>query len=64
MHVLTGFRPSTSDFITQQLQLMTAMQAEQEQRVKELEQRKLARPSSNRRREPGIPPVPSIPQGP
>ncbi|KAJ7887938.1 hypothetical protein B0H13DRAFT_2198405, partial [Mycena leptocephala] len=52
-------RPSTSDFITQQLQLMTAMQAEQEQRVKELEQRKLARPSSNRRREPGIPPVPS-----
>lgn len=39
-------RPGTSDFIAQQRQIMTAMQAEQEQRAKELEQRKLKRPSN------------------
>jgi len=54
-------RSGTSEFIAQQLQIMTAMQAEQEQRAKELEQRKLKRPSNNRPAVPAIPPVPSIP---
>ncbi|KAJ6524576.1 hypothetical protein B0H19DRAFT_972064 [Mycena capillaripes] len=54
-------RPGTSEFIAQQLQIMTAMQAEQEKRAKELEQRKLKRPSNSRPAVPSIPPVPSIP---
>ncbi|KAJ6581995.1 hypothetical protein B0H19DRAFT_1117211 [Mycena capillaripes] len=55
-------RPGTSEFIAQQLQIIGAMQAEREQRVKELEERKLKRPSNNSRPlEPGIPPVPSMP---
>jgi len=54
-------RSGTSEFIAQQLQIMTAMQAEQEQRAKELEQRKLKRPSTNRPQVPAIPPVPSLP---
>ncbi|KAJ6478601.1 hypothetical protein C8R47DRAFT_983974 [Mycena vitilis] len=54
-------RSGTSEFIAQQLQIMTAMQAEQEQRAKELEQRKLKRPSNNRPPPiPEIPPVPSM----
>ncbi|KAG6841782.1 hypothetical protein C0991_006666 [Blastosporella zonata] len=53
-------RPNTSDFISQQLQIMTAMQAEQEKRAKELEERKLKRPSSNRPTS-QIPPVPPLP---
>ncbi|KAF8124264.1 hypothetical protein K438DRAFT_1649950 [Mycena galopus ATCC 62051] len=60
-------RSGTSDFIAQQLQIMTAMQAEQEQRAKELEQRKAKRPSNNRHAAapsvPAIPPLPTIPQG-
>src|ERR1700734_3773304 len=32
-----GCRPNTSDFIAQQLQIMTAMQAEQEQRAQQSE---------------------------
>jgi hypothetical protein len=54
-------RPGTSEFIAQQLQIMSAMQAEQEQRAKELEQRKLKRPSTNRPAN-QIPVVPSIPR--
>ncbi|KAJ6630181.1 hypothetical protein B0H10DRAFT_1775171 [Mycena sp. CBHHK59/15] len=55
-------------FIAQQLQIMTAMQAEQEQRAKELEQRKLKRPGTHTNRPsqsrvPAIPPVPSLPGG-
>lgn len=42
------FRPGTREFIAQQLQIVAAMQAEQEQRAKELEQRKLKRSSVNR----------------
>lgn len=53
-------RSGTSEFIAQQLQIMTAMQAEQEQRTKELERRKLKRPSTNRPASqiPDIPPIP------
>ncbi|KAJ6520605.1 hypothetical protein DFH09DRAFT_227803 [Mycena vulgaris] len=50
-------RPGTSEFIAQQLQIMTAMQAEQEQRAKELEQRKMKRPSNRQ----NVPPVPALP---
>ncbi|KAJ7270861.1 hypothetical protein C8J57DRAFT_293389 [Mycena rebaudengoi] len=55
-------RSGTSEFIAQQLQIMSAMQAEQEQRAKELEQRKLARPSNAARQaQSAIPPVPALP---
>ncbi|KAJ7938355.1 hypothetical protein B0H13DRAFT_1698484 [Mycena leptocephala] len=54
-------RSGTSEFIAQQLQIMSAMQAEQEQRAKELEQRKLKRPSNNK---PPVPAIPPVPQGP
>ncbi|KAK7055402.1 hypothetical protein R3P38DRAFT_2846886 [Favolaschia claudopus] len=56
-------RPGTSDFIAQQLQILTAMQAEHEKRAKELEQRKLKRPGNNmsmsNKPTPAIPPLPS-----
>ena len=39
-------RPGTSDFISQQIRIMTKMQQEQEKRAKELDQRKLKRPSA------------------
>lgn len=39
-------RSGTSDFIAQQIQIMTKMQQEQEKRAKELDQRKLKRPSA------------------
>ncbi|KAJ8506956.1 hypothetical protein ONZ45_g10625 [Pleurotus djamor] len=54
-------RPGTSDFIAQQLQITAAMQAEQEQRAKELEARKAQRPLSSMRRD-QLPPVPPLPQ--
>ncbi|PFH47552.1 hypothetical protein AMATHDRAFT_6645 [Amanita thiersii Skay4041] len=57
-------RPGTSDFITQQLQIISQMQAEQERRAKELEQRKLKRPSQMQRLQQSqsqIPPVPPLP---
>jgi len=46
-------RPGTSDFISQQIRIMTKMQQEQEKRAQELEQRKLKRPSA------AIPPLPA-----
>ncbi|KAM6493277.1 hypothetical protein JOM56_011411 [Amanita muscaria] len=49
-------RPGTSDFISQQLQIMTQMQQEQEKRAKESEQRKLTRPSHKSQ----VPPVPPL----
>ncbi|KAF8889044.1 hypothetical protein BD779DRAFT_1521688 [Infundibulicybe gibba] len=54
-------RSGTSEFIAQQLQIMAAMQAEQEHRAKELEQRKLKRPSSQRppSQIPSVPPLPN-----
>lgn len=53
-------RPRTSEFIAQQLQIMTAMQAEQEARAKELEERKLKRPSVRQGHQ-QLPPVPPLP---
>jgi len=52
-----GCRPNTSDFIAQQLQIMTAMQAEQEERVQQSQRRKVQRP---RQAEP-VPPLPPLP---
>jgi len=50
-------RPNTSDFIAQQLQIMSAMQAEQEQRVQQSLRRKVQRP-----RQPEVAPtVPPLP---
>ncbi|KAF7356251.1 hypothetical protein MVEN_00956600 [Mycena venus] len=48
-------RPDTSEFIAQQLELLTTIQAEQNQRARELEQRRLSRPSNNGPAEPEIP---------
>ncbi|KAJ7756230.1 hypothetical protein B0H16DRAFT_1539076 [Mycena metata] len=53
--------PQISEFIAQQLQMMSVMQAEQEQRAKEAAQRKQNR--QNRAAIPSIPPLPAIPQG-
>ncbi|KAG6896520.1 hypothetical protein C0992_007709 [Termitomyces sp. T32_za158] len=52
-------RTGTSEFIAQQLQIMNAMQAEQEKRARELEQRKLKRPMN--RPASKIPPLPPLP---
>ncbi|OBZ74653.1 Uncharacterized protein C11E3.02c [Grifola frondosa] len=58
-------RPNTSDFIAQQLQAMTSLQAEREQHAKELERRKLQRPRGSQSQSqstiPPIPPVPNLP---
>jgi len=52
-------RSGTSEFIAQQLQIMAAMQAEQEQRNrKKTETRKLGRPRQNEQDLPAIPPLP------
>ncbi|KAJ7656477.1 hypothetical protein DFH06DRAFT_1091372 [Mycena polygramma] len=51
-------RPGTAEFIAQQLEIMAAMQAEQESRGEELEERKLQRPSSKRHER--IPSAPSL----
>ncbi|TBU31295.1 hypothetical protein BD311DRAFT_753003 [Dichomitus squalens] len=53
-------RPNTSDFIAQQLQAMTSLQAEREAHSKEIEKRKLSRP----RQQAQIPPVPEVPEVP
>ncbi|KAF8622282.1 hypothetical protein AX15_007148 [Amanita polypyramis BW_CC] len=57
-------RPGTSDFITQQIQIMTKMQQEQEKRAKDVEQRKLKRPSQMQRHSqiPAVPPLPGVGQ--
>ena len=47
------FSPRTSEFITQQMQIITAMQAEQEQRIKEADERK-----SKRQQQYAVPPLP------
>lgn len=52
------FSPGTSEFIAQQLQIMQAMQAEQEQRTKESQRKKLQRPK------PQLPPPPLPGDGP
>ncbi|PIL25950.1 hypothetical protein GSI_11704 [Ganoderma sinense ZZ0214-1] len=53
-------RVNTSDFIAQQLQAMTSLQAEREAHAKEIEKRKLSRP----RQQAQIPPIPEIPEVP
>ncbi|TFK36491.1 cytoplasm protein [Crucibulum laeve] len=53
-------RPRTQEFIAQQLQIMATMQEEQQKRAKELEERKLKRPSANRPKS-EIPPLPPLP---
>ncbi|KAI0052473.1 hypothetical protein FA95DRAFT_1483448 [Auriscalpium vulgare] len=53
-------RSGTSDFLSQQLQIMATMQAEQEQREREKQNRKLARPKHASH----IPEVPAIPEIP
>jgi hypothetical protein len=50
-------RPGTSEFIGHQLQIMTAMQAEQEKRAQDAEKRKLQRP--RRDQQPPVPPLPT-----
>ncbi|KAI0744612.1 hypothetical protein C8Q76DRAFT_780253 [Earliella scabrosa] len=52
-------RNGTSDFITQQLQAISSLQAEREAHAKEMEKRKLQRP-----RQQQLPPVPEIPSVP
>ncbi|KAG6861800.1 hypothetical protein C0995_011680 [Termitomyces sp. Mi166 len=52
-------RPGTSDFIAQQIQIMNAMQAEQEKRARELEQRKMKRPMNRPASQ--VPPLPPLP---
>ena len=52
-------RPGTSDFIAQQMQIMTQLQVEQERRAHELEVRRLQRPRSRIGQD--IPPVPALP---
>ena len=49
-------RPRTQDFITEQLQIMSTMQAEQEKSVREAEERKAKR---QQRKE--VPPLPTLP---
>ncbi|KAH7927207.1 hypothetical protein BV22DRAFT_1085505 [Leucogyrophana mollusca] len=51
-------RPNTQEFIAQQLEIMTAMQAEQE-RAQANQQRKSQRP--RQAQQPPVPPLPSIP---
>ena len=53
-------RPGTTDFIAQQLQILATVQAEQEQRDRQQQKRKLGRPGTVARA-PEIPPVPEIP---
>jgi hypothetical protein len=54
------FRPNTSDFIAQQLQILATMQAEQEQRQRQQQTRRAQRPGGASR----IPEVGSVPEIP
>lgn len=60
MMMLVFSRPGASDFIAQQMQIMSTMQAEQEQREREKKNRKLSRPGGASQI-PAVPPVPEIP---
>ncbi|KAF7307798.1 hypothetical protein MKEN_01139900 [Mycena kentingensis (nom. inval.)] len=55
-------RSGTSDFIAQQMQILNAMQAEQEKRAQDKERKAMKRPGAGRGM--GLPPVPSIPPVP
>ena len=57
------FSPRTSEFIAQQLQIITAMQAEQEQRMKESDERKQKRQQQYQQQQQSptaIPPLPEL----
>ncbi len=54
-------RPGTTDFIAQQMQIMARMQAEQEQRARELATRRLQRPRQQQEHEETIPEIPPVP---
>lgn len=51
-------RPRTQEFITEQLQIMATMQAEQEKNMREAEERKAKR----QQRKEHVPPLPSLPE--
>ncbi len=51
-------RPRTQDFIAEQLQIMSTMQAEQEKDVREAEERKAKR----QQRKEQVPPLPPLPE--
>jgi len=55
-------RPRTSEFIAQQLRIMSAMQAEQEQRTKEFDERKQKRQQQYQQQQQQIPAVPPPPE--
>ncbi|KAJ3894478.1 hypothetical protein GG344DRAFT_74035 [Lentinula edodes] len=56
-------RPGTSDFIAQQLQILTQLQQDQEKRAKQAEARKVSRPNNSVKKQnadlPSVPPLPS-----
>ena len=56
------FSPRTSEFIAQQLQIRSAMQAEQEQRRREPDERKQKRQQQyqQQQRSPAVPPLPEL----
>ncbi|KAJ3715753.1 hypothetical protein FB446DRAFT_741172 [Lentinula raphanica] len=55
-------RPGTSEFIAQQLQILTQLQQDQEKRAKLVEARKLSRPNNSvKRQNADLPPVPPLP---
>ncbi|KIY65186.1 hypothetical protein CYLTODRAFT_357221 [Cylindrobasidium torrendii FP15055 ss-10] len=55
-------RPNTQEFIAQQMLITSQMRAEQEQRAKELEERKgLRRPTQVKKNKEELPPVPPLP---
>ena len=56
------FSPRTSEFIAQQLRIMSAMQAEQEQRMKEFDERKQKRQQQYQQQQqiPSVPPPPVL----
>jgi len=58
------FRPNTSDFIAQQLQILATMQAEQEQQQRQQQMRRAQRPGgASRIPEVGtVPEIPPVPQ--
>ncbi|KIK64923.1 hypothetical protein GYMLUDRAFT_39327 [Collybiopsis luxurians FD-317 M1] len=55
-------RPGTSEFIAQQLQILTQLQQEQEKRTKQAEARKLSRSNNSvKKQSDNLPPVPPLP---
>ena len=52
------YSPRTSEFIAQQIQIISAMQAEHEQRLKESDERKQKRQQQYQQRQSDVPPLP------